>query len=304
VRGRPEPSGRVEYGFVLDGDGEAARVGLKPRTRGAPLDVIVAELMILANCRWGGWLARERRVGIYRSQTRLDGVNRVKMGTVAAPHDGIGVPQYAWSTSPLRRYVDLVNQRQLIATALGESPPYAAQEADVYAVVSAFEAAYASYAEFQSRLERYWCLRWLRQEDVRRVDATVLRGDVIRVEGLPLVTRVPGLPDLPRGRRVRFDVLSCDEVELSVELRLHEIVADVAVLDDDLADEALEGAVAGVGVTEVPAGGVGDDAAGGTDGALAEPAGLPLVDPADAVGATEAADELQAGAAPPVLDAR
>ncbi len=37
------------------------------------------------------------------------------MQTTPAPHEGLGVAQYAWSTSPLRRYVDLVNQWQLIA---------------------------------------------------------------------------------------------------------------------------------------------------------------------------------------------
>ena len=37
------------------------------------------------------------------------------MGTRALPHAGIGVPAYAWSTSPLRRYVDLVNQWQTVS---------------------------------------------------------------------------------------------------------------------------------------------------------------------------------------------
>ena len=39
------------------------------------------------------------------------------MLTYPAPHEGLGVAQYAWSTSPLRRYVDLVNQWQILAVA-------------------------------------------------------------------------------------------------------------------------------------------------------------------------------------------
>ena len=44
------------------------------------------------------------------------------MTTSPAPHQGLGVPQYAWSSSPpLRRAVDLINQRQLLAI-LREEP--------------------------------------------------------------------------------------------------------------------------------------------------------------------------------------
>jgi exoribonuclease-2 len=247
VRGRPEPLGRVDYAFVVDGEGEAGHVTIRPRRRGAPLDLIVAELMILANSHWGGRLAADRIPAIYRSQSfeRVGArpVGRVRMSTTPAPHEGIGVEHYAWSTSPLRRYVDLVNQRQLIAAARGETPPYAANDADLFAVVSGFDAAYAAYAEFQQRLERYWCLRWLRQENVRRIGATVIKGDVLRLDGLPMITRLPGLPELPRGQRLELDVLATDEVDLGLEARVHQVLAAVpdarveeVLADDDEAD--------------------------------------------------------------------
>ena len=165
VRGRPEPLGRVDISFELDGEGEAAHVRLKPRKRGAPLDLLVAELMILANRTWGRWLADRGTAGIYRSQS----LGRVRMSTTPLAHEGMGVSHYAWSTSPLRRYVDLVNQRQLIACVRNEAVPYAGNDADLFAVVSAFDAAYGAYAEFQERMERYWSLRWLRQEGLQRI---------------------------------------------------------------------------------------------------------------------------------------
>lgn len=237
VRGKPEPLGRVDYGFVIDGEGEHAHVTIRPRKRGAPLDLIVAELMILANSHWGGWLAELRRAGIYRSQRFERGASRVRMSTTPAPHEGIGVDHYAWSTSPLRRYVDLVNQRQLVAAARGEPAPYAANDADLFAVVSGFDAAYTAYADFQYRMERYWCLRWLQQENVRRIGATVIRGDVLRLDGLPFVMRLPGLPELPRGQRLELDVLGADTVDLVLEARVHQVLAAQAAEEELALDE-------------------------------------------------------------------
>ena len=233
VRGRPEPIGRTDYSFVLDGADEHAHVAIKARRRGAPLDLIVAELMILANSTWGGWLAERRVGGVYRSQS----LGRVKMGTTPAPHEGIGVDHYAWSTSPLRRYVDLVNQRQLLACVRDEPPPYRSKDADLFSIVSGFEALYGAYAEFQQRMERYWALRWLRQENCTRIAATVIRGDVLRMDGMPLITRLPGLPELPRGQRLELDILGTDEIDLSLQARVRQVLSAQSEIDPE--DDAL-----------------------------------------------------------------
>lgn len=292
VRGRPEPVGRIDYGIELDFDGDApdehARVRIKPRRRGSPLDLIVAELMILANSHWGGWLAQQRIPAIYRSQQRVWGANRVKMSTTPAPHEGMGVSHYAWSTSPLRRYVDLVNQRQLISAALGLPPAYAPNDADLFAIVSAFDSAYTGYADFQSRLERYWCLRWLQQNDQRRIEATVVKEDLLRLDGLPMLTRLPGLPSLPRGQRIEIDVLECDEIELALHARLHQVLSERAVAADADEEEPLA-----------------DDAAGsdGTVGASLDeqvadaPAVVPPLPPDDAVPTAGVAAQGPAGGA-------
>jgi exoribonuclease-2 len=252
VRGKPEPLGRIDYSIDVDAPGGVlvpeARVTIRPRRRGAPLDLIVAELMILANSHWGGWLAEQRRVGIYRSQslTRVNGrvAGKVRMSTTPAPHDGIGVAHYAWSSSPLRRYVDLVNQRQLIAAVTSAPAAYANNDADVFAIVSAFDTAYTAYAAFQEKMERYWCLRWLKQEQRTRVEATVLKEDLVRLDGLPFVTRLPGMPVLPRGQRVELDVLGGDEIGLALEARLHHVLttavqpdAGLDIDDDESVDE-------------------------------------------------------------------
>jgi exoribonuclease-2 len=236
VRGRPDTGGRVDYSFELQGEGEHARVTIRPRLRDAPLDRIVSELMIHANSHWGGWLAERNVAGVYRSQT----AGRVRMSTAPAPHDGLGVAHYAWSSSPLRRYVDLVNQRQLLAAVRGEEPPYGRGDAELFAVVSAFDAAYGAYDEFQRLMERYWCLRWLAQNARSRCRAAVLRGDLLRVEGLPLLVRVPGVPPLSRGRCVELELLGHDLLDLSLDARLHRILDDLNEQELEEDDAALD----------------------------------------------------------------
>lgn len=225
VRGKPENNNRVEYSFELDGppDDPDTPVRLVPRLRNAPLDLLVAEYMILANNVWGGYLHQHGLPGVYRSQQ----ANRVRMSTHPLPHDTIGVPQYAWSTSPLRRYIDLINQSQILAAAQhGVSArlvaPFKPKDADLFAIISSFDAQYGAWNEHQSRLERYWCLRWLQQQGLQTVQAAVLRDDLVRLTDAPLVTRVGGLPELERGQLVLLDILGFDELALELDCRLRE----------------------------------------------------------------------------------
>lgn len=77
---------------------------------------------------------------------------------------------------------------------------------------------YTTYQEFQRHMERYWCLRWLRQHRVERLTATVLRDDLVRCERLPLVAKVPPCPT-DAGRRVELEVERIDLVEMELRLR-------------------------------------------------------------------------------------
>ncbi|HEY9280291.1 MAG TPA: RNB domain-containing ribonuclease [Eoetvoesiella sp.] len=228
VRGKPENNNRIEYSFYLEGppDDPDTEVRLVPRQRNAPLDRLVAEYMILTNSIWGGLLAQHGVPGIYRSQQ----AGRVRMSTQALPHEAIGVPQYMWSTSPLRRYVDLVNQWQILAAAEhGVSArlvaPFKPKEADLFAVIGAFDAQYAVWNEFQSAMERYWCMRWLQQQGLRTVQASVIRDDLVRLSCAPLVTRINGLPELERGQIITLDILGYDELALELDCRYLETVA-------------------------------------------------------------------------------
>ena len=236
---RPEQNNRVDFNFYVDDD----VVSIVRRKRGAPLDKIVAELMIFANSTWGKLMHEHGVPGVYRSQGGGTGgwaaKMQVRMVTHAAPHQGLGVDQYAWSTSPLRRYPDLVNQWQILSCIEhGVTAPLVAhfkpRDADLFAIVSAFDAAYSGYADFQNTMERYWCLRWLSQEQARQVDAVVLKDEVLRLTEIPLVIRLPGMQQLARGTQVKLDLLRWDDLDLTVEARLLEVAVTEAL---ELADE-------------------------------------------------------------------
>ena len=228
-RGKPSATQGVnDYNFAIEGDladPDSCRVDISERKRGSPLDKLVAELMIVANSTWGGLLAEKKIACLYRAQTQ----GKVRMTTSPLPHEGLGVPQYAWMTSPLRRYCDLVNQWQLVACLSGEAPPFAQKSAELFAAMRDFEVTYAAYADFQRQMERYWCLRWLQQEGISRIDATVRREQTVKLDHLPLLVRVPSLPaDTVMRQRVRLAVEGMDLLSLELGCRHLETLADGA----------------------------------------------------------------------------
>jgi exoribonuclease-2 len=207
---------------------------------------VVSELMILVNSEWGKHLAEHGFVGIYRTQQN----GKVKMSTVAAPHQGLGVAQYMWSSSPLRRYVDMVNQRQIIAMLRDGEPAYPKNDPALYATMRDFDTMYGIYGEFQKNMERYWCLRWLQQEKANLetlpqtpsrvagegtneslreliVDAIVLRENLVKVTGIPLIFRAPSLPEsLPANTRVQLAIGEIDLLDLNVQTRFVATIED------------------------------------------------------------------------------
>jgi len=259
VRGKPETVTRPDYSFRLVGNDGAVPTGaeqvrITTRARGAPLDLIVSELMILANSSWGEWLKSLGVPAIYRSQASLLPGIKVRMGARALPHAGLGVPSYAWSTSPLRRYVDLVNQWQIIAaarhgTAAALAAPFKPKDAALLAIISGFDAAYSAYGAHQAGMERFWTLRYLRQEGIGELSASLLREQgggawLVRADTLPLVFTVMGAQGLPRGTRVRVRLGQIDDIALDVHGTVIEVL-DAAAASPEPADDEDENAAAG-----------------------------------------------------------
>ena len=225
---------QIDYNFYVN-DG---RVKIVARERGAPMDKLVAELMIYANSHWGGLLKEANVAGIYRAQTG----GKVFMTTSAEPHQGLGVAQYAWCTSPLRRAVDLVNQRQLIAMLDKESAPYNAADGKLNVIMRNFDQTYSAYSEFQTRMERYWCLQYLLQEKLIEITATVWRENLVRIDGMFYITKVPSLPELKVGTKVLLEIKHIDTLLMELNCKFKSAVeakigeAELVVVVEDNAE--------------------------------------------------------------------
>jgi exoribonuclease II len=223
ARGKYEPdrAPQIDYNFyVTDGN-----VTIVARERGSPMDKLVAELMIYANNMWGELLSKGGFGGIYRAQTG----GKVFMTTEATPHQGMGLAQYAWFTSPLRRAVDLINQRQLIALLNHQEAPYKVEEGHLQTIMRDFDQTYQTYNEFQTRMERYWCLQYLVQENLTEVTAVVWRENLVRIDDMFFITKVPSLPELKVGTKVRLEIKHIDTLLMELNCQFKEILENDSV---------------------------------------------------------------------------
>jgi exoribonuclease-2 len=237
ARGKYDPTkpAQIDYNFYVN-DGKVSIVG---RHRGSPMDKLVAELMIEANNQWGALLATHVVPGLYRAQSG----GKVYMTTKAEPHQGLGVAQYAWSTSPLRRAVDLINQRQIISVVQNIEPAYPQNSDALTTHMRNFELTYQAYSEFQLRMERYCCLQYLIQENVETIHATVWRENLVRLDNLPYMTKVYGLPELKPGTRVSLQVQEADTLLIELRTKFIGVLEDepvTTVVEDSVSDENQE----------------------------------------------------------------
>ena len=230
---------RVDYNFTIFGEPDAAdaRVDISTRQRGSPVDTLVSELMIFANVSWAKLLAEKGWTGMFRVQS----AGKTKMSSLPGPHEGLNVPHYLWATSPLRRYSDLVNQRQLLALVADAPAAYPRGSAELLGAIADFDATYAGYADFQQQMEFYWCLRFIQQEGTEKLTARVIRENLVRFDRLPIVQRINDLPNLAPGTQVILAVAEIDLFEPALHLRFIESVPGTSNA------EALQSAAAGAG---------------------------------------------------------
>ena len=203
ARGKYEPDRAPQYDYSIELD-EEGNVSVVRRERGSPIDTLVSEMMILANSTWAQMLHDNDLPGLFRVQP----AGKVRMSTKSEPHIGMGVQHYGWFTSPLRRAADYINQKQLLSLIDDTAEPLFQQsDAELFAALRDFDTAYAAYADFQRQMEAYWSLVYLQQQGTSELTATILKEDLVRIEGLPLVTRATGIP---------FDALPKSQVLLKI----------------------------------------------------------------------------------------
>jgi exoribonuclease-2 len=232
-----------DFHFQIQEVDGVQRVDILPRQRGSILDTIVAEWMIFCNSASGQLLADHGLPGLFRTQKGW-GPLRTRMQTTPGPHEGLGLDYYAWCTSPLRRYSDLVNQWQLIALAkhgvtAKMVAPFPPRDATLMGIAADFESCYQAYGEFQDRLEKYWCLRWITQDgESKTVYVRHLKEGMSRVELVPLHLPIPELATHPRMTRAEVVIADVDLLQLSAGVRVLEIEAKLDATQNESADQA------------------------------------------------------------------
>ncbi|HEZ4587962.1 TPA: ribonuclease catalytic domain-containing protein [Neisseria meningitidis] len=222
ARGKYEPDRAPQYDYSIELD-EEGKVSVVRRERGSPIDTLVSEMMILANSTWAQMLHDNDLPGLFRVQP----AGKVRMSTKSEPHIGMGVQHYGWFTSPLRRAADYINQKQLISLIDDTAEPlYQNSDAELFAALRDFDAAYTAYADFQRQMEAYWSLVYLQQQGISELTATILKEDLVRIEGLPLVTRATGIPfdALPKSQAL-FKITELDAEKQFVSLNYIKAVA-------------------------------------------------------------------------------
>ena len=213
-------------------------------TEPGPARAMVAEAMILAGSA-AAQLASEHGVALpYRSQLPAelppkaelealeDGavrfaaikrcLSRGLMGTSPAPHFSLGLPAYVQATSPIRRYGDLLVQRQLGAWRRGEQPlDAAALQPLLEQVDAAVREGVAISREDNRHWQQVWFeahrhgqwraqfLRWLRPQD---------RLGLVRVDELAMDLAAECPPRLEPGTWLLLRVHQVDPLRDQLHL--------------------------------------------------------------------------------------
>lgn len=155
-----------------------------------PSRMLVSEMMILANSMMAEFLKNNDMPGVFRSQAQpkqriFKGIetelmpnflqrkqlSRAVVTTHAEPHAGLGVPAYVTATSPIRRYHDLLTQRQIKAI-LGIGTPYSSQDLDD--ILASISMAVSNTGRIQAARKRYWLIKYLQDLRGKSFDGLVL----------------------------------------------------------------------------------------------------------------------------------
>ena len=170
--------------------GENCEVNLNRVNRESPGRMLVAEIMIMANWLMARFLAEHKMPAVFRSQPeprerlyrREEGtlfqnwmqrrlLNRFVLGHAAEKHSGLGLDAYVTATSPIRKYFDLVTQRQVRAV-FGLENPYSIAEMD--GIIQMLELPMSRVFKLQTGRQRYWLLKYLEQRVGQKEEAIVL----------------------------------------------------------------------------------------------------------------------------------
>ncbi len=214
-RGKPSVNNLfTDYSFNFVAD----KIEIKPRIRGNPIDKLVSELMILANCSWGRMLTNSFIPAIYRvKQPNYP----VKMTLSPDSHTGLNVDYYTWSTSPLRRSADFINQKQIISMVNKSKDFYTVSDHALCEVVDNFDTKYTKYIDFQNKMERYWSLKYLIQEEISEIEGTFLYKSTVSLSGVPIQIDVTNFSTpKPKGTKLRLKIYNINLSTMNFDFKI------------------------------------------------------------------------------------
>jgi exoribonuclease-2 len=202
---------------VLVGVDDEGQVWVRRVDRDGPAREMVAETAILANQLKARFLVEHQIPNLYRTQPppkepieegdpedlylhfkqrRL--LNPVDITVKPGRHSSLGIEPYTHATSPMRRYLDLVAQRQLGAALAERELPY--NEEDLKCLAMKVEPIVRRGFKIRQARQRYWIIKWLAQKKDEAVPGIVMEYQLRRWQVLltdvMLLTTIPNLPGL------------------------------------------------------------------------------------------------------------
>ncbi|PYR98056.1 MAG: hypothetical protein DMG16_22290 [Acidobacteria bacterium] len=216
------------------------RPELKIRVRGDEIEItkinpnsssrfIVSEMMILANGLAADFASLNSIPVIYRTQEPREALaferlrktfKRSRLSLTPGLHSGLGLSAYTQASSPIRRYADLVTQRQFTAMLTGVPVPYGREE--LLQILATAEAAEQEIRTIEDRSTNYWLLEYLKRYKREEPLAAVVldqKGN-IELQDYYLRGKVSGAVKLQPGETINVRIETIDPGKGDVRFRI------------------------------------------------------------------------------------
>ena len=240
---------RPEIDFELEGEGADTTVKLKPYPSAPRAQLLVAELMVVANAALAEWAVKndvpllfrtqdvavpKEYAGVWKSAPDIARVVRIlvaaSLDVSARPHAGMGLAAYSPVTSPLRRFTDLVNEAQLMSMITRGELRWSREElSDMLMHLSIrLEAA----GQVQRFRPRYWKYLYIQQQARAHGDECCWKAEVAEENDMWVSVSLPEVQLGLRGKRSLFGEKVFPGQELHVRLgKVNPLRNEAVILD-------------------------------------------------------------------------
>jgi exoribonuclease-2 len=218
---------------------EDGKVSIRKVDPNAPARVLVSELMILMNGLAADFAAANALPVIFRTQEPREALSaedlpvnetlafdrlrktfkRSRLSLSPGLHSGLGLTAYTQASSPIRRYADLVTQRQFTAWLQRRPMPHGRDE--LLKILTTAEATESELRVLEERSNTYWLIRYLTTEKAGTVlNALVLdKKGMAEIEDFYLRGKVIDLGDVPPGETIKVVIGHADAVRGDIRLK-------------------------------------------------------------------------------------